>query len=149
MTYNSIRIAFNCSRNLHKLSGLEKDIQICEKVCYRMAELGITGVSGLYEQGMDALMQIQYCKAINEGAAFISQLEIYIADIRQLHKSRLPRRNLARMRNPKLVSKAKEIAAQYHPNWQNCSPYARKLLSRNAHIIFGYNLDNPVNAVIT
>lgn len=149
MAYNSIRIAFIGSRSLHKLNGLDKDIQLCEKVCYRMAELGITGVSGLCEQRVDAIMQTQYSRAINEGKAFPRQIEVYVADIRQVHKSSLPKRNLAKMRNPALVTQAEKIAAHYHPNWNNCSTYARKLLSRNAYIIFGYNLDNAVEAVIT
>lgn len=149
MFHRSIRIAFIGSRNLHKNTGLDRDIQLCEKVCYRMAELGITGVSGLCELGMDAIMQREYSKVINAGKAYPGQLEVYAADIQQVHRSRLPKKNLAKMRNPSLVNQAEQIAAHYHPNWNNCSTYARKLLSRNAHIIFGYNLDRPVDAVIT
>lgn len=114
-----------------------------------MAELGIIGISGLCEHGMDAIMQTEYSRAINEGKAYPGQIEVYVADIRQIHKSSLLKRNLAKMRNPALVAKTEQIAAHYHPNWNNCSTYAKKLLSRNAHIIFGYNLDRPVDAVIT
>lgn len=149
MISNSLRIAFIGSRSLHKHSGLEKDIQLCEKVCYRMAELGITGVSGLCEQGMDAIMQIEYSRAIDRQVAYPSQLEVYATDIHQVNRSRLPRRKLAKIRNPSLVEQTEKIAANYHPNWDKCSSYTRKLLSRNAHIIFGYHLDKPVNAVIT
>lgn len=47
------------------------------------------------------------------------------------------------------MTQAEQIAASCHPNWNKCSTYARKLLSRNAHIIFGYHLNNPVDAVVT
>ncbi|WP_347460875.1 hypothetical protein ABEF79_00940 [Acinetobacter sp. ANC 7454] len=114
-----------------------------------MAELGITGVSGLCELGMDAIMQREFSKAINEGKAFSRQLEVYAADIHQVHKSTLPKKTLAKIRNPSLVTQAEQIAASHHPNWGKCSVYTRKLLSRNAHIIFGYHLNNPVDAVIT
>ncbi|MEB6679323.1 hypothetical protein [Acinetobacter lwoffii] len=114
-----------------------------------MAELGITGVSGLCEQGMDAIMQIEYSRTIDQRIAYPSQLEVYVSDIHQVNRSRLPRRKLAKLRNPSLVIQAEKIAARYHPNWNNCSTYAKKLLSQNAHIIFGYNLDKPIDAVIT
>lgn len=149
MALKPIRIAFIGSRNLHRYSGLDKDIQLCERVCYRMAELGITGVSGLCEMGMDSIMQKEYSRAINRGQAFLSQIEVYVTDIHHIHKSSLPNRKLAKIRNPSLVTQAEQIAAAYHPNWDKCNTYARKLLSRNAHIIFGYNLDKPVDAVIT
>lgn len=148
MPLQLIRIAFIGSRNLHKYVGLAKDIELCQKVCYRMAELGIVGVSGLCEQGMDAIMQREYSKAINEGKAFPGQLEVYAADIHQIHKSTLQKKKLAKIRNPSLVTQAEQIAASHHPNWGKCSAYARKLLSRNAHIIFGYHLNKPVDAVI-
>lgn len=149
MISNSLRIAFIGSGSLHKHAGLKKDIQLCEKVCYRMAELGITGVSRLYEHGLDAIMQNEYSKAIDRNVAYSSQLEVYAADIHQVNKSRLPRRKLAKIRNPSLVEQTEKIAAKYHSNWENCSSYSRKLLSRNVHIIFGYHLDKPVDAVIT
>lgn len=149
MISNLLRIAFIGSRSLHKHSGLEKDIQLCEKVCYRMAELGITGVSGLCEQGMDAIMQIEYSRAIDQCLAYPLQLEVYAADIHQVNRSRLPRRKLAKLRNPSLVAQTEKIAAQHHLNWENCNSYTRKLLSRNVHIIFGYHLNKPIDAVIT
>ncbi|WP_347460333.1 hypothetical protein ABEF82_14805 [Acinetobacter thermotolerans] len=72
-----------------------------------------------------------------------------MADIHHINKSCLPNRKLAKIRNPSLVRQAEEIAAHYHPNWDNCSTYARKLLSRNAYIILGYHLNKPVDAMVT
>lgn len=40
------------------------------------------------------------------------------------------------------------IAKQYHPNWDNCSPGAKKLLTRNNRIILGQPYNNPVKFVI-
>ena len=47
------------------------------------------------------------------------------------------------------VSKeAIELAKKYHPAWSHCSQGARKLHGRNAYIILGEHLDNPVDFVI-
>lgn len=40
------------------------------------------------------------------------------------------------------------LAEQYHPRWDLCSEYARKLHARNCMIILGRNLDQPVNFVL-
>jgi hypothetical protein len=50
--------------------------------------------------------------------------------------------------SPELWNKAKEIAAEYHPAWNRCSPYARKLHARNSFIILGETLDDPVDLVV-
>lgn len=39
-------------------------------------------------------------------------------------------------------------AAQYHPNWNSCKPFARRLHARNSAIILGPELDDPVRFVI-
>lgn len=41
-----------------------------------------------------------------------------------------------------------ELSSKYHPNWEACSKYAKKLHGRNAMIILGENLDSPVEFVI-
>ena len=143
-----LRVAFIGSRSLHDKSGLEEDIRLCEKVAYRFAELGIIGVSGLCYKGMDAIMQHQYSRAISKGKAFQSQLEVYVAKQTDIHRSRLPNRNLAKVRNPALKRETEAIASRYHHAWHKCSPDVRGLHSRNCHIIFGYNLDEPVDAVV-
>lgn len=50
--------------------------------------------------------------------------------------------------DPEMWIKAKEIAAEYHPAWERCSPYARKLHARNSFIILGGCLNDPVNLVV-
>ena len=43
---------------------------------------------------------------------------------------------------------AMAMAATYHPAWWACDDHARRLLGRNAQIILGRNLDDPVAAVL-
>ena len=38
---------------------------------------------------------------------------------------------------------AEAIAGQFHPAWNRCSPYAKKLHGRNAFQILGINLNEP------
>jgi hypothetical protein len=40
------------------------------------------------------------------------------------------------------------IAKEHHPNWNACSWGAKCLLARNAHILLGENLDDPVEFVL-
>ncbi len=41
-----------------------------------------------------------------------------------------------------------DLAANFHPYWDNCDSIARKLHGRNSMIILGENLDSPVKFVI-
>ncbi len=41
-----------------------------------------------------------------------------------------------------------ELASQFHPAWDRCDDYARKLHGRNSMIILGQNLDWPVKFVV-
>lgn len=43
---------------------------------------------------------------------------------------------------------AMEIASQFHPAWNRCSDYAKKLHGRNAFQILGKNLSTPSKMVI-
>ena len=45
-------------------------------------------------------------------------------------------------------AEAMELVAKHHPAWHRCRDGARKLHARNAAIIHGENLNDPVNAVI-
>lgn len=40
------------------------------------------------------------------------------------------------------------LASKYHPNWQACSEYAKKLHARNGMILLGAKLDTPVDFVV-
>ena len=46
------------------------------------------------------------------------------------------------------VPDAFPIAEKYHPNWQRCSPAARKLHARNVHQVLGADLRTPVEFVL-
>ncbi len=45
-------------------------------------------------------------------------------------------------------SKAAELAANVHPNWNACSKGAKMLHARNSYQVLGSNLNTPVNLVI-
>ncbi len=146
---NRLRVAFIGSRNLHRKQGHEADQVLCYKVCYRFAELKIGFVSGLCAEGMDAIVQRAYSQAVIDFKAFLSQFEIYVASKYEIDKSRLPNRQLAIVSNSTLKFETEKIAESLHVNWANCNNYARSQHIRNVHIILGYDLNKPVDAVIT
>lgn len=41
-----------------------------------------------------------------------------------------------------------KMAEEFHPNWQACNDYARKLHGRNSHIVLGEHLNSPVEFVL-
>lgn len=43
---------------------------------------------------------------------------------------------------------AMELSSKYHPNWNACNHYVRKLHGRNSMILLGYDLKTPVDFVI-
>lgn len=43
---------------------------------------------------------------------------------------------------------AMRIASEVHPNWDACSPGAKKLHARNAHQVLGQHLNDPVQFVL-
>lgn len=43
---------------------------------------------------------------------------------------------------------AEKIAQKVHPAWHSCNDYVRQLHGRNAQIVLGKNLDQPVEFVI-
>ena len=45
-------------------------------------------------------------------------------------------------------AEAMELVSKHHPAWHRCKPGAQKLHARNAAIIHGPNLNQPVSAVI-
>ena len=144
-----MRIALIGSRELEKFTKYKNDIKLIENLYYRLAQLGITMTSGLCQLGPDGIAQKMYAKAISEGITTLEQMEVYIGDESDRKKSTLPLKEYAIIRNPNLIKKSEELAASVHPNWKACNAFARKMHSRNCHQILGYNLDNPVDAVIT
>lgn len=146
-----IRIALIGSRDLEKDYKYALEIPRLQKVCYRLAELGVTMTSGLCALGMDAIAQKQYALAISHGKATPEQLEVYVADQSNIDKSNLPYRSHAIIRNPDMIPQTHALCLEVmgESHWNNCGPYAKGMHSRNCHQIFGYNLDNPVDAVVT
>jgi hypothetical protein len=146
-----MRIALIGSRDLERQSQYHKDILICQKLCYRLAELGITFVSGLCKDGMDGIAQKMYSKALSEGLVTTDHFEVYVADQKEIDYSPLPNKHLAIIRNPNLIKETEALTEQLlgERHWSRCNEYARGMHSRNCHQILGYNLDNPVDAVCT
>ena len=145
----AIRIALIGSRELEKQAEYQNDIKLAEKVCYRLAELGIVMTSGLCHLGMDAIAQRAFSQAIVDGKASTSQIEVYIKDLNEIKRSTLPNKELAIVRNPDLIQRSEELAAMVHGAWDRCNEWARGMHSRNMHQILGYDLETPVDAVIT
>ena len=143
-----MRIALIGSRELEQKPEYHVDINLCYKVAYRLAELGVTMTSGLCTLGMDGIAQKAYSQAILDGKASENQLEVYVADQYSINRSPLPNKHLAIIRNPLLTEKSLELAASVHPAWHRCNEWARGMHSRNCHQILGYDLETPVDAVI-
>ena len=48
----------------------------------------------------------------------------------------------------KIPAKAYEMAEEFHPAWWACKDFARKLHARNGMIIFGQDMDTPVDMIV-
>lgn len=46
------------------------------------------------------------------------------------------------------TEEAISLASKYHPNWNACSDYAKKLHGRNMMILLGKDLKTPVNYIV-
>ena len=128
-----IRIALIGSRELEQKPEYQKDIKLCYKVCYRLAELGVTMTSGLCALGMDGIAQKAYSQAILDGKAVLEQMEVYVKDEYEIKRSPLPNKHVARVRNPELIQATLELASSVHPAWHRCNEWARGMHSRNCH----------------
>lgn len=146
----TLRIALIGSRELERKPIYKDDIQLCFNVAYRLAELGIIFTSGLCEEGMDGIAQKAYSKAVLNGLATTSQFEVYVAEKSNIFKSKLPNKDLAIVRNPNLIPQTHKMCLKVmgEAHWSRCNDWARGMHSRNCHQIFGYNLDQPVDAVV-
>ena len=146
-----LRIALIGSRELEKNPIYHPDIPLCYKVAYRLAELGHTFTSGLCELGMDGIAQKAYSQAVLDGKATLDQFEVYVAEQKNITNSTLPNKQVARVRNPKLIRETESLAASVMEpsHWARCNTWARGMHSRNCHQIFGYHLNYPVDAVVT
>jgi hypothetical protein len=46
------------------------------------------------------------------------------------------------------TDEAMELSSRFHPNWRVCSAYAKRLHGRNAMILLGRDLNDPVELVV-
>ena len=46
------------------------------------------------------------------------------------------------------TEKAMELSSKFHPNWNACSPYAKKLHGRNAMILLGKELNKNADFIV-
>lgn len=63
----------------------------------------------------------------------------------------LPWPGYNKIEDPTLAGPSPEaikVASTFHPAWHRCGYGARKLHGRNMHILFGSNLDTPVDFVV-
>lgn len=148
---SNIRIAMIGSRNLEKIAAYAKQIEIYFDYCYQLAKAGVVMSSGLCLKGPDGLAQKAYAKAIDEGLASTSQLEVYVCDQSMIRKSPLPYKELSIVMPPELKGKRVEwlskVMTQSHI--AACDDYALGQHQRNVHQILGLDLNSPVDAVFT
>ena len=143
-----LRIALIGSRELDKKIENHKYINQCYRVAYRLAELNVIFTSGLCKEGMDAYAQRAYSKALEEGKVTDKNFEVYVSNEEEIRKSPLPNAHLARVMNMARIDEITELAKSVVGHWHNCGPYARGMHQRNVHQILGYELNDPVDAVI-
>lgn len=145
------RIALIGSRNLEKVSVYSNQVPTYFDYCYQLAKSGVVMSSGLCTQGPDGIAQKAYAKAIDEGLASISQLEVFVCNQRMIDKSPLPYKEHSivmpnslyneRLKYLRMVMTSSHIEA--------CNDYALGQHQRNVHQILGLDLKSPVDAVFT
>jgi len=97
----------------------ENILQTMQLIAYYLEKKGYTLRSG-GAQGADT--------AFEDGVQDIMFKQIYYAE--------------------QVSPEAMEIAAKYHPAWDRCSPYAKKLHGRNSFQVLGSNLNEPSEFLI-
>ena len=118
-----LRIALIGSRELEKNKAYEGDVKICYNVCLRLAQLKVQFTSGLCELGMDGIAQKAYSKALGSGWIDESYFEVYVAEQKNIDRSPLPNKHLARVRNKDLIETSEDIARSVmgDSHWNNCN----------------------------
>ena len=147
---SNLRIAMIGSRNLEKVAAYSSQVEIYFDYCYQLAKAGVVMSSGLCTKGPDGLAQKAYAKAIDEGLASTSQLEVYVYDQSMIRKSPLPYKEMSIVMPDHLRNKRIELlrTVMTPSHIEACGPYALGMHQRNVHQILGFELNNPVDAVI-
>ena len=148
---SNLRIAMIGSRNLEKVAAYSSQVEIYFDYCYQLAKAGVVMSSGLCTKGPDGLAQKAYAKAIDEGLASTSQLEVYVYDQSMIRKSPLPYKDLSIVMPDHLRNKRIELlrTVMTPSHIEACGPYALGMHQRNVHQILGLELNDPVDAVFT
>lgn len=146
-----IRIALIGSRKLEEISAYKPFVDMYFEYCYQLAKAGVVMTSGLCKKGPDGLAQKAYAKAIDEGLADVSQLEVYVYDQSEIIKSPLPYKSYAIVMPDHLRNKRIELlrTVMTPSHIEACGPYALGMHQRNVHQILGLELNDPVDAVFT
>lgn len=146
-----IRIALIGSRKLEEISAYKPFVDMYFEYCYQLAKAGVVMTSGLCKKGPDGLAQKAYAKAIDEGLADVSQLEVYVYDQSEIIKSPLPYKSCSIVMPDHLRNKRIELlrTVMTPSHIEACGSYALGMHQRNVHQILGLELNNPVDAVFT
>ena len=148
---SNLRIAMIGSRNLEKVAAYSSQVEIYFDYCYQLAKAGVVMSSGLCTKGPDGLAQKAYAKAIDEGLASTSQLEVYVSEQSMIRKSPLPYKEMSMVMPSNLKTKRiqwlSKVMTSSHLN--ACDDYALGQHQRNVHQILGPDLITPVDAVFT
>lgn len=148
---SNLRIAMIGSRNLEKVAAYSSQVEIYFDYCYQLAKAGVVMSSGLCTKGPDGLAQKAYAKAIDEGLASTSQLEVYVSEQSMIRKSPLPYKEMSMVMPSNLKAKRiqwlSKVMTSSHLN--ACDDYALGQHQRNVHQILGPDLITPVDAVFT
>lgn len=147
---NVLRIALIGSRILETDANYAKDAALYDRVCYRLATLGVTMTSGLCPTGADAIAHRAYGRAIDDAKANALQLEVYAVNKEAVERSILPYKNIKMVAPPDYEDERIEIIRTVinDDHWSRCSDIAKKLHARNAHQILGRDLKHKVDAAI-
>ena len=143
-----MRIALIGNRLLEQDLKYSDDAKLYYRVCYRLATLGITFTSGLASAGCDAIAQRAYSQAVQDGKATTAQFEVYVASQSLIDKSILPNANLSLIAPKECIEACDILCGLLHPAWDKCNEYAKSQHRRNCHQVLGYDLNNPVDAMI-
>ena len=150
-TRSNLRIALIGSRKLEEVSAYAPSVQIYFDYCYQLAKAGVVMSSGLCTKGPDGIAQKAYAKAIDEGLASTSQLEVYVFDQKMINKSPLPYKEYSQVMPDSLrktrIEFLEKVMTPSH--LASCNEYALGQHQRNVHQILGMDLASPVDAVFT
>lgn len=145
-----MRRALIGSRKLSEGNKKDQEKKYFDK-CYSFALAGDIMTSGLCPTGPDAIAQYAYAKAINEGLASVSQLEVYVSGQRLIDKSVLPYKEhsiiMPSYLNAKRDAILKQVMSPSHFN--ACDDYSLGMHRRNVHQVLGIDLKSPVDEVYT